>query len=197
MSTSKENEAEFRRYYPIRNQNKVNNTFDFLISDDESVIYKRNNHSSEQFSKLLENQDIFKNFERILNGSFFVSSIREHICNGFELEADGSHKMKFLHGYRLDMLGTYSLDQESAQLILDQCEVLMKKLRLSNETGDFFGDWATHNLVYSFEYKLIINIDLEGFLTYHPMPEWADIDVVEDWLNGVISELQSSISGAK
>lgn len=175
----------------------MNNIFDFFISHDESTIYKKNNHSSKMFLELLGNVNIYAKYMKIIDGTFFISPMRKHICQGFELEKDGSYKMQFLHGYRLDLLDTYSLDHISAGQILHQCEILLKDLAQSNENGDFFGDWAMHNLVYSLELKSILNIDLEGFLTYHPVPEWADFGVVEGWIKDTISHLQSIISELK
>ena len=49
-------------------------------------------------------------------------------------------------------------------------------------------------LVYSFEYGAIVNIDLEGFLTYNPVPKWANLEVCETWLKDVISQLNGLIS---
>ena len=191
---NKSNKFQFKNYYPVRNQNKVNDTFDFFISHDESVIYKKINLSSTNFSELLENSEIYSNFENILNGDFFVSSMKHHICRGYDLESDGSHKMEFLHGFRLDMLETYSLNSVTATQILDQCKVLIDNLSKANEKNDFFGDWAMHNLVYCLSHKSILNVDLEGFITYRPIPEWADFSIVESWLNGTINQLQSIIS---
>mgnify|MGYP001164002682 FL=1 len=178
----------------MRNQNKVNDTFDFFISHDESIIYKKNNLSSTNFSELLENSEIYSNFENILNGDFFVSSMKHHICRGYDLESDGSHKMEFLHGFRLDMLETYSLNSLIATQIKEQCKILIDNLSKANEKNDFFGDWAMHNLVYCLSKKSILNIDLEGFITYRPIPKWADFSIVESWLNETMNQLQSLIS---
>jgi len=184
----------FRNYHPIRNPNKVNDSFNFFISNDDSVIYKQNNHSDQTFSKLLKNQENYDAFEKILNGTLFTLSMAKHVCKGFDLESDGSYKMKFLQGYRLDLLESYNFDTSLAKSISDQCEILLESLTETNQEGKFFGDWATHNLVYSSELNMILNIDLEGFLTYKPVPEWADFSVVEGWINEVIAQLQSIIS---
>ena len=52
------NEKHFRPYYPIRNLEKVHNNYDFLISNDETVIYKKNNHSNPAFTQTLSNPTI-------------------------------------------------------------------------------------------------------------------------------------------
>ncbi len=192
---SGEKSPEFKRFYPPENINKVKNAFDFYISDDESVIYKRNNNSNQRFSQLLKDWNNRENFVRILKGEFFDPILRSHICNGFDLEADGSHKMKFLHGYRLDMIRNYAIDGDTAKLVLEQCEILLYKLSIVNESGTFLGDWATHNLVYSLEHCAIYNIDLEGFLTYNPVPKWADFNVFETWMKDVIRQLEGVVSG--
>jgi hypothetical protein len=186
-------EFDFRKYYPRPNENKINNVFDFFISNDESVIYKKNNESSAIFSGLLKSPHNFEHFQKVLDGTIFCQEVRKHVCNGFDLELDGSHKMKFLHGFRLDSVSTYSIDSSLCQLFLNECKVLTEQLSKANEGGNFFGDWAMHNLVFSFELKSVINIDLEGFLTYYPLPKWADFSVVEKWLNEVIEQLHSSL----
>ena len=187
----------FRKYCPVQNPQKIRNAFDLFISEDESIIYKRNNGSNQKFSELIKNQENFEDFEKVLNGSLFAPSISGHILNGYDLESDGSHKMKFLHGYRLDLLDSYEIDLISINLILKQVNFLLKCLGKANENDEFFGDWATHNLVYSFESKSIFNIDLEGFMTYRPLPEWADYNTVEVWLKNIIVELQASASASK
>ena len=184
---------DFRKYYPRPNENKINNVFDFYISNDESVIYKKNNESSPTFSELIKRPDNLEHLKRVLDGSIFCQEVREHVCNGFDLESDGSHKMKFLHGFRLDSINTYSIESSFCQLFLKECKILMEQLSIANEGGNFFGDWAIHNLVFSFELKRVINIDLEGFLTYYPLPKWANFSVVEKWLNEVIEQLHSSL----
>lgn len=194
MTVEKESVYKFRKYYPVRNPQKANNSFDFLISNDESVIYKRNNNSSEIFSELMKDKKTFEDFENILSGSLFTPEMSSHICKGFDLELDGSYKMKFLHGYRLDMLESYELDSSMINLIIKQIEILLNSLAKANEANDFFGDWAAHNLVYSFEFSSIFNIDLEGFLMYRPLPEWADYNTVEEWLKSIITDLHASLS---
>lgn len=186
-------EFDFRKYYPRPNENKMNNVFDFFISNDESVIYKKNNGSSPTFSGLLKSPHNFEHLQKVLDGTIFCQGVRKHVCNGFDLELDGSHKMKFLHGFRLDSVSTYSIESSLCKLFLDECKVLIQQLSKADEGGNFFGDWAMHNLVFSFELKRVINIDLEGFLTYHPLPKWANFSVVEKWLNEVIEQLHSSL----
>ena len=187
-------ELDFRKYYPRPIKNKINNVFDFFITNDESVIYKKNNETSPTFSGLLKSPQNFEHLQKVLDGSIFCQEVREHVCNGFDLELDGSHKMKFLHGFRLDSVNTYSIELSLCQLFLDECKVLLMQLSKANEDGNFFGDWAMHNLVFSFELKRVMNIDLEGFLTYYPLPEWASFSVVEKWLNEVIEQLHSLLS---
>lgn len=189
------NQLQFKNYYPVRNQNKVNDTFDFLISHDERFIYKKNNLSSSHFQKLLEDDKTFSSFANILNGNFFSTPMKNHICRGFDLEEDGSYKMKFLHGFRLDLLDTYSLDKVEATEIREQCQILLDNLSKANDDEIFFGDWAMHNLIYCLSEKSIFNVDLEGFITYRPIPEWADFPIVASWLNDTMNQLESITSG--
>ncbi len=59
-------------------------------------------------------------------------------------------------------------------------------MELANLTNELFGDWALHNLIYSIKYKRIINIDLEGFMTYNPLPEWANFEIIYDWITSIM-----------
>lgn len=175
----------FRRYFPLANNNRVNNKFDFYISDDESVIYKKNNHSSSAFSSLISYKDSFNRFEKILDGSVFEEILQNHICKGFEPETNGSYKSRFMHGYRLDLLDTYEISPEVLQIIRQQCELLIKNLVVAWSRDCLYGDWALHNLVFSLENQCIMNIDLEGFLTYNPLPEWANIGIILQWIKEI------------
>ena len=70
-------------------------------------------------------------------------------------------------------------------LTCGQCAVLLSQMAVVNSKNQLIGDWALHNLVFSLKYKRIINIDLEGFLFYDPLPEWADYDTIEGWLSNI------------
>ena len=183
----------FRRYFPLQNKNRVNNKFDFYISGDESVIYKKNNHSSSAFSSLISDKDSFNRFEKILDGSVFEEILQNHISKGFDLETDGSYKSEFIHGYRLDLLDTYQFEAPMATEINEQCKILQSNLKALSLKGTLTGDWALHNLVFSLKYNKIMNIDLEGFLTYSPLPDWADFDVINEWIEGIITDLNNRI----
>jgi len=184
------NEKHFRPYYPIRNLEKVHNNYDFLISNDETVIYKKNNHSNHAFTQTLSNPKSLKIFEEILDGSCFNPAIQQHIVNGFDLEPDGSYKSKFIHSFRLDLIESYAIQDEVLQTILTQCQVLIANLEKTAFCGELYGDWALHNLVFSFEFQRIMNIDLEGFLIYNPLPEWANFSVIKGWMNDFQIKLQ-------
>ncbi len=175
----------FRRYFPLQNENRVNNKYDFYISADENIIYKNNNHSSPAFNTLISNKDSFERFEKILNGSIFEEVLRQHICNGFDLETDGSYKSRFMHGYRLDLIHTYDLSEEKLKIVHQQCELLIENLKNLDSKCELFGDWALHNLVFSLENQCIMNIDLEGFLTYDPLPNWANRAVIIQWIKEI------------
>jgi hypothetical protein len=182
----------FRRYYPLQNANKVDHKYNFYISADESVIYKNNNQSSLAFSTLISNQESFVRFGKILNGSIFEEVLRKHICDGFDLEKDGSYKSRFMHGYRLDLIHTYEISEEKLQIIYQRCDILLENLEYASSNNELYGDWALHNLVYSLNDNCIINIDLEGFLTYNPLPEWADFSIIKTWIQEVQTEITKS-----
>jgi len=177
--------GEFTRFIPKRNENRVEEKYDFFISLNRTIIYKRNNQSSEQFNFLLTNQYTLESFKKILNGEAFEIFMQKHICNGFELEKDGSYKSNYIQGYRLDLLQSYTISDEVLQTISKQCEILINALEIADVQNKLFGDWALHNLIFSFENKCIINVDLEGFLTYNPLPDWANLEVIKTWINSL------------
>ena len=190
-------EKRFRPYYPTRNHKKVNDNYDFFISNDETVIYKKNNHSNHAFTQILSNPRSLEIFETILDGSCFTPVLQQHIVNGHDLESDGSYKSEFIHSLRLDLIESYTIQDEVIQTILAQCQVLIDNLEKTDLCGELYGDWALHNLVFSFKFQCIMNIDLEGFLLYDPLPEWANFNVIKGWLNDVQIKLQSSSAGAE
>ena len=175
----------FNKYFPIRNGDKVNNYYDFFISKDESVIYKKNNQSSERLSQIFQDIEKRELFLGVLNGTEIPFSLRVHVVKGFDFEDDGSYKSSFVHGYRLDLLEFYEFSNEDLKEIIAETEVLLRNLNKANENGELIGDWALHNLVYSLSKKKIVNVDLEGFITYNPIPTWANMDVISEWIKTV------------
>jgi len=176
---------DFRRYYPPRHELKKMNGFDFFISADESVIYKKNNFSNPKFHEMVNTKEKRAIFSKILDCSVLSDELKPHVCIGYDLEEDGSYKSEFIHGFRLDLLKDYSLDASAVAAIKEQCTVLLSQMAVVNSKNQLIGDWALHNLVFSLKYKRIINIDLEGFLFYDPLPEWADYDTIEGWLSNI------------
>lgn len=175
----------FNKYFPIRSEDKVNNSYDFFISKDESVIYKKNNQSSNRLSQVFQDINKRELFLGILNGTGIPFSIRVHVVNGFDFEDDGSYKSLFVHGYRLDLLEFYELSDAVLKKIIAETEVLLRNLNIATENGELIGDWALHNLVYSLSEKKIVNVDLEGFIIYNPIPAWANMDVISEWIKTV------------
>ena len=179
----------YRRYFPLKHESKKNNNYNFYISDDESIIYKKNNHSNPLIEQSLQSEVKRSFFSQLLAGNALSESLQFHVVKGFDLEADGSYKSEFIHGFRLDLLHTYDLSQEQVNSILFACELFIDQIVNSDSEGDLTGDWALHNLVYSLKYEKIVNIDLEGFLFYDPIPQWANLKHIQSWLEEVKSEL--------
>jgi len=178
----------FRRYFPSKHESKKNNNYDFFISNDESIIYKKNNHSNPLISEYLQDEEKSRFFSRLLAGHALDEYLQLHVVQGFDLEADGSYKSEFIHGFRLDLLHTYDLSQEQVKSILLACELLIQRITNSDFQGNLTGDWALHNLVYSLKYERILNIDLEGFLFYDPMPKWANCDLIVKWVQTIVQK---------
>jgi hypothetical protein len=72
-----------------------------------------------------------------------------------------------------------------------QCERLILALKEADSAGELSGDWALHNLIYSPQENCIFNIDLEGFITYNPLPEWADLGQILTWIENFLIQLES------
>ena len=177
---------EFKRFFPVQHVSKKKNGYDFFIATDESVIYKKNNLSNPHLLELVKGEENLEHFSNILDGIVLPVELRNHVCRGYDLEIDGSYKSEFLHGYRLDLIKRYVIDSNTYSLILSECHVLLGKIISANSNKTLTGDWALHNLVYSLKYKRIINVDLEGFLFYDPLPEWANIEIIQGWFSSII-----------
>ena len=72
-----------------------------------------------------------------------------------------------------------------------QCERLILALKEADSAGELSGDWALHNLIYSPQENCIFNIDLEGFITYNPLPEWAGLGQILTWIENFLIQLES------
>jgi hypothetical protein len=179
----------FKRYEPSMNDNRSRTNFDFFLSTDGEVIYKKVNLENKRFSDKLRAHGGVDRFRQILK-SHTKTQISNHVAKGFEIENDGSYKSKYIHGYRLDLLSSVMNEYPSLNLpsyeeradIKVQCERLILALREADSAGELSGDWALHNLIYSPQENCIFNIDLEGFITYNPLPEWANMDHIVAWI---------------
>tara|TARA_B110000008_G_scaffold279563_1_gene327226 strand:+ start:834 stop:1811 length:978 start_codon:yes stop_codon:yes gene_type:complete len=176
---------------PEGNAVKTKNQYDFFISHHKKTIYKSINSSNHELSELLEKPGKMERFSKILTGKQFSSQIINHIVKGFDLEPDGSYKSNYIEGYRLDLALILPDKYPSLNLpsklelekITQQREVLLDALQDAELKGELCGDWALHNLIYSTTDDKIYNIDLEGFMTYDPFPEWANLEKITEWLN--------------
>ena len=173
---------------PEENPIKSKNQYNFFISTDNKVMYKSINSSNHEFSKLLEKPGKIERFTKILNGTLFSSQINNHIVKGFDLESNGSYKSEYIKGYRLDLLSIITNKFPSLNLILNlelskitqQCEILVEALQNAKLENELCGDWALHNLIYSLDDEKIYNIDLEGFVTYDPLPDWVNLLEIQE-----------------
>lgn len=181
----------YDRFEPEGNPIKSKNQYNFFISSDKKTIYKSINSSNHEFTKLLEKPGKLERFAKILKGELFCSQINNHIVKGFDLESNGSYKSEYVEGYRLDLLSIIINKFPSLNLIssskleklIQQCKILIEALQDAELRGELCGDWALHNLVYSISYEKIFNIDLEGFMTYDPIPEWANLTKIIQWIH--------------
>ena len=64
--------------------------------------------------------------------------------------------------------------------ITQQCEILVEALQNAKLENELCGDWALHNLIYSLDDEKIYNIDLEGFVTYDPLPDWVNLLEIQE-----------------
>ena len=181
---------QYDRFEPEGNPIKSKNQYNFFISSDKKTIYKSINSSNHEFTKLLEKPGKIERFTKILNGTLFPSQLSDHIVKGFDLEFNGSYKSEYIKGYRLDLLCLLISKYPSFNLpskleinrVIQQSNILLAALQNEDERGELCGDWALHNLIYSISDDKIYNIDLEGFITYYPLPEWANLEKITSWI---------------
>jgi hypothetical protein len=181
---------KYDKFEPEENAIKSKNQYDFFISTDKKTIYKSINSSNNELLELLEKPGKMKRFSKILNGKQFSSQISNHIAKGFDEEPNGSYKSNYIEGYRLDLIIAFMEKYPSLNLlsklelgkIKQQCEILLEALQDAESKGELCGDWALHNLIYSTKDDKIYNIDLEGFMTYDPLPDWANLPKITQWI---------------
>jgi hypothetical protein len=184
----------YERFEPENNINKLNNQFDFFISQNKQTIYKNIKSADSALGAILTDYGSRERFCKIMTSELFTTSINNHIVRGFELEANGSYKSTYIQGYRLDLVMMLRDEYPSLNLpsefelnnIIQQCDILLRGLREADADGELCGDWALHNLVYSIKDDVIYNVDLEGFMTYDPLPEWANLEKISQWLQALI-----------
>ena len=177
---------KYYKFEPEKNAIKSKNQYDFFISTDKKTIYKSINSSNNELSELLEKPGKMERFSKILNGKQFTSQMKRHIVKGFDEEPNGSYKSNYIEGYRLDLLCLLISKYPSCNLpskleinkVMQQSELLLNALEDAKSSGELCGDWALHNLIYSIDKDIIYNIDLEGFMTYDPLPEWANLEKI-------------------
>jgi len=179
----------FSEFVPPPNKNRKTNRFKFFISDDESVILKKVSGLDSDYYIRLRRENNLSNLVKLFEGHEFPEYLQEHIVKGFDIEADGSYKSAFLHGYRLDQLGERIIAPGQKSKIIIQINLLIKKLIQANDAGDLTGDWALHNLIFCLELERIVNVDLEGFVTYSPLPAWVDISEIVMWLKEALNKI--------
>lgn len=180
----------YDRFEPEKNINKSNNQFDFFLSQNKQTIYKKINSNNTVLETMLSDFSGRERFSKIMTSEHFTTSINDHIVRGFELESNGSYKSNYVKGYRLDLVIMLMNEYPSLNLPLEvelnkiivQCDILLRALQEADMKGELCGDWALHNLVYSINDDVIYNVDLEGFMTYDPLPEWANLKVITEWL---------------
>ena len=181
---------KYDKFEPEGNAIKSKNQYDFFISTDRRTIYKSINSSNNELLELLGKPGKMKRFSKILNGKQFSSQINNHIVRGFDEEPNGSYKSNYIEGYRLDLIIILIEKYSSLNLlsklelgkITQQCDILLDALQDAESKGELCGDWALHNLIYSTNDGKIYNIDLEGFMTYDPLPEWANLEKIVSWV---------------
>ncbi|MDA8588111.1 hypothetical protein N9L41_01210 [Euryarchaeota archaeon] len=188
----------FERHQPRTNQHRARTNFDFFLSFDGETIYKKINPENQHFPDKLHAHGGVERFRQILN-TISTSQMSNHVAKGFNIENNGSYKSKYIHGYRLDLLASMMKEYPSLHLPSDeekrdikiQCERLILALKEEDSAGELIGDWALHNLIYSPTENCIFNIDLEGFITYNPLPKWVNLDQIIDWIEELLILLET------
>lgn len=184
----------FIKHKPESNKNRETKKFDFFIDNNHNIIYKKIINEQNKLSDIIDKDGSLEKYRQIISGQDLPKTISKYTKKGYSVESDGSYKSEIISGYRLDIIsdiiGKYPSMVQPMKIDFDNIKTQVKKLiadlTIADSNGKLIGDWALHNLIYSPSDNRIYNIDLEGFMTYNPIPEWANLNKIKLWLNQII-----------
>ena len=184
----------FVKYIPESNKNRETKKFDFFIDKNNNIIYKKITNKQNKLSDIIHKDGSIEKYRKIISGQDLPKLISKYTTKGYSVESDGSYKSEIISGYRLDIVSEIIEKYPSLAIAMN---VELDKIRLqsikliidltkADANNELIGDWALHNLIYSPDDDIIYNIDLEGFMTYDPLPEWANLGKIKDWFDSII-----------
>ena len=184
----------FIKHIPESNKNRETKKFDFFIDNYHNIIYKKITNKKNKLSNIIDIHGSLEKYREIISGQELPKTILKYTKKGYSVESDGSYKSEIISGYRLDIISEiiekYPSIVRAMKIDFDnikrQVNKLIADLTIADSNGKLIGDWALHNLIYSPSDDRIYNIDLEGFMTYNPIPEWANLNKIKLWLNQII-----------
>ena len=184
----------FIKYIPESNKNRETKKFDFFIDKNNNIIYKKITNKQNKLSDIIHKDGSIEKYRKIISGQDLPKIISRYTTKGYSVESDGSYKSEIISGYRLDVVSEiiekYPSMVQAMNFDFDRIKVqankLIADLSKADSNGKLIGDWALHNLIYSPIDDCIYNIDLEGFMTYNPIPEWANLDKIKQWFNNIM-----------
>lgn len=136
--------------------------FDIYLNDDIQILYKK---AKQPFLKTFDEQQLYR---YILTNMNLDKKLGNYVVNVYVVEEDGSYYTNYINNtIRLfDIKNDTFLDNDTLIKIKNKMMELKNTL-INVATNDIVcGDWALHNLLYSYDDDKIYNIDMEGFYTY-------------------------------
>lgn len=184
----------FVKHIPESNKNRETKKFDFFIDNNHNIIYKKITNKQNKLSDIIDKDGSLEKYRKIISGQDFPKTISKYTKKGYSVESDGSYKSEIISGYRLDIISDIIEKYPSLAIAMNveldkirlQSIKLITDLTKADANNELIGDWALHNLIYSPDDDIIYNIDLEGFMTYDPLPEWANLGKIKDWFDSII-----------
>lgn len=154
-------------------------------------IPRGDNQFSHGLLQALSDHEEFEKYKRIIEDVQLDPSIGKHCAKSFRIRRDGGYVSEYIAGYNLAHLRNVLFDENAFDAALrpglaDAINALVVDLNEYRRiNGRLTGDWALHNLIFSTDRSIIINVDLEGFYTYVDEGQENNFDVVRDNLDDI------------
>jgi hypothetical protein len=127
----------------------------------------------------------FEQYQAILKQIRLDPYLREHCVEVRNIRRDGGYTSDYVEGINLaelrdELLGHNVASESVMKNVISAINRLVNDLRCYCKTnGRLVGDWPLHNLVYSLKSDEILNVDSEGFFSWHNASEENDMGLIE------------------